>query len=274
MDFSLKRPDEGKPFYESDAESDIQLVFIPGLFNPCIWKHQVKYYAEDHKVFSFPADSYMNQKEALEQILDREETRNAVIVSQGLGNSLSQEFEYREEVIATVNTGVKKEYSLPAPRSIYDFFWGFSKKEPKVYKKLFFSNLTDYRVARNFLEDVEKPDYSVLKSFVDSYSLRKPVKNALVIHADRDRFSSLEEAQEFGPNVSISVIRNAGSFSFYEKPQEYNKALLDFLQNVKSFVEKREISKTREKNRSLEEFSNPSPDPKSRLEKKKPRIEK
>lgn len=273
MDFSFKKQVDGDRIFESDAESDLQLIFVPGLFNPCIWKHQLKYFSEDYKVFSFPGSSYVEQKEMLEQILDREETRNAVVISQGLGNSLSQEFEYREEVIATVNTGVKQDYSLSLPRSMYDLFWSFSRRQPKIYRKIFFSGLTDYRVARNFLENIEKPDYDKLKSFIDSYNLRKPVKNALVIHAEDDRFSSLEKARNFGPSVSVSVIRNAGSFCFYEKPQEYNKALLDFLQNLSGFVEKREVSKTRDKNRSLEEFSNPK-SKKIERKKKKPRIEK
>ncbi len=269
MDFSLKSTVKQASYFESGTNSDIQLVFVPGLYNRRIWKHQVNYFSEDYMVFSPSGARYMDQKEALERVLDREDVGNAVIISQGLGNSLSQEFEYREEVIATVNTGVKKNYSLSIPRRFYNLFWSFSLQEPKVYKKMFFSDFTDYRVARQFIEEIEKPSYDVLMSFFESYSLRKPVKNALVIHADRDRFSSLELAQKFQPNVSISVIRNAGSFSFYEKPQEYNKALLDFLNGLNRFVKKREVSKTREKNRSLAEFSQ---EKETKREWQKPRV--
>jgi len=45
MDFSLRRVgNENMHYYESEKDSKIQLVFVPGGFNPEIWKHQIKYF--------------------------------------------------------------------------------------------------------------------------------------------------------------------------------------------------------------------------------------
>lgn len=256
MDFSIERFSGEKVRYlESEQDSSIQLVFIPGIYNPEIWKHQVKYFSEDFKTVSYGTDSesYISQEEILEDILDRENLRNTVLVTHGTGNTLAQAMEHREEVIATVLTGARKKARL-YPRRAYKFSISAFRREPKLFKKLFFSQLSDYRVVRQFLSDVELPSYQKYESFARKYSLRKPIKNSMLVHATDDRFSSLSEARRFKPEASLRMIKDAGTFSFYEKPQDYNKALLEFLKNLENFVESREISQTREENRSLKDF--------------------
>jgi pimeloyl-ACP methyl ester carboxylesterase len=257
MDFSLESfGGVNTRYFESDTDSSLQLVFIPGVFDAELWKHQVKYFCESFRTIAFESEDsreYGTQMELIEGILEQDHLDNVVLVSQGLGNRLARELEYREEVVATVMTGARtSETSIPG--SLYGIGRRALQAEPKLFKKLFLSGLTDYRVAKQFLRDVSLPSYSDYRSFSEGFSMRKPVKNSLLIHAQEDRFSSLEVARELKPGVSVSVIRGAGTFSFYEKPQEYNKAVLDFLSTLEGFVERRQISKTREKNRSLKEF--------------------
>lgn len=243
-------------YFESETDSSLQLVFIPGMFDAELWKHQIRYFCESFRTIAFESDGsreYGEQMELVEKILDQDHLDNVVLVSQGHGNRLTRELEYREEVVATVMTGARtSDKSMPA--KLYSLCRKSLQAEPKLFKKMFFSRLTDYRVAKQFLRDVSLPSYSDYRSFSEGFSLRKPVKNALLIHAQGDRFSSLEAARKLKPGVSVGVIRGAGTFSFYEKPQEYNKAVLDFLSTLEGFVERRQISQTREKNRSLKEF--------------------
>lgn len=256
MDFSTERLDGDKIRYlESDCQSSIQILFLPGVFNPEIWKHQFRYFCGSFKTVSYGTESkdYLTQRKILEKVLDRKEGDNTVIVSQGLGNSLAQEMEYREDVVASVMTGARTKARI-YPRRPYNFSMATLKREPKLFKKLFFSSITDYRVVRQFLKDVELPEHELYRSFAREHSLRRPVKKSMVIHPEDDRFSSLERARLLKPDASVSMIPDAGTFSFYEKPQDYNKALLDFLGTLEGFVKTRKISRTKDQNRSLKDF--------------------
>ncbi|MFB6292212.1 MAG: alpha/beta fold hydrolase [Candidatus Nanohaloarchaea archaeon] len=258
MDFSLQRESNRRiKYYDSGKDSSIQLIFLPGAFNPELWRQQFRYFSKSFRTISFDLwkqeRSYRAQVEVLDSILEKDEITNAVLIGYGLGNPLAQELEHREDVAATVITGPAERFPL-VPRRLYNSVWKLAGLKPKLAKKLFFSEKTDYRVVRQFMKDIEAPSYEEFREFSRHYSLRKPVKNCMVIHAENDRFSSKDYARRLKPDASVSLIKSAGSFSFYEKPQEYNKALLDFLKNMEMFVESREITQTQKKNRSLKEF--------------------
>ncbi len=256
MDFSIERLEGEKiRYFESGPESPLQVVFLPGIFNPEIWRHQLRYFRGNFRTISYSTDAkdYLTQKRIAEKILEKRDLENAVIVSQGLGNSISQELEYRENVIATVMTGAIRNPRL-YPQRLYNPAVKLLKSEPKLFKKAFFSSVSDYRVVRQFLKDVELPSHRIYSSFVNEHALRRPVKKSMIIHPMSDRFSSVDEARRLHPEACISVIQDAGTFSFYEKPEEYNKALLDFLNTLEGFVETREVSQTQQENRSLKDF--------------------
>lgn len=269
MDFSLRRVgQENLHYYESEQDSNIQLVFISGGFNPAIWKHQIKYFSRKYRTISFqPTQSFRDlegERSALENILEQDNLTDVVLISNFWGNSLAQEFEDHETVRATVFTGANRDLEL-RKRSLYNIFWNFGTSKPKLLKKALFSDKTDYKVVKEFAQDFEVPSYSNIQSFQRNYRMERPSTPSLVIHADRDERSSIEFARELGENASISIIERAGIFSFYEKPQEYNKALNDFLSQVEDAVEEKELMETRNKNRSLFEFEKNQP------KKKKPK---
>jgi pimeloyl-ACP methyl ester carboxylesterase len=258
MDFSLRRiGQENLHYYESDQESKVQLVFVSGGFNPELWKHQIKYFSRKYKAISFqPTQSFRDiegEREALRNILAQKELDNVVLISSLWGNSVTQEFEDHENVRATVFTGASRNLDI-RQKSLYNMFWSLGSKKPKILKKALFSNETKYGVVKEFVEDLRVPDYSDIRSFGQSYRMKRPSTPSLIIHAQEDNRSSLEFARELGDNASISIIERAGVFSFYEKPQEYNKVLSDFLLQVEEAVEEKELIETRNKNRSLFEF--------------------
>lgn len=258
MDFSLRRVgQENLHYYESEQDSQIQLVFLPGAFNPEIWKHQLNYFSRKHRTVSFqPTKSFRDlegERRGLENILNQEKIENAVLVSNIWSNSLAQEFEDHENVVATVFTGVTKKPELRR-RALYNSFWKLVKSKPKLLKKSVFCDETRYSIVKEFVNDLEVPDYSDLLSFQRDYNFSRPSKASLIIHAEEDRKSSIELARELRDSASISIIERAGTFSYYEKPQEYNKALSDFLSRVEESVEEKELIETKNKNRSLFEF--------------------
>lgn len=258
MDFSLRRVGkENLHYYESDQESKTQLVFVSGGFNPKLWKHQIKYFSRKYKTVSYqPTQSFRDiegERKALNNILDQEQLTDVVLVSNFWGNSIAQEFQDHENVRATVFTGASRDMEMKR-RSLYNLFWKYGKKNPKILKKAVFADETNYNVVKEFADDLQVPEYSDIKTFQENYRMESPQTPSLIIHNEDDRNSSLEFAKELGGNTSVSVIERAGGFSFYEKPQEYNKALNDFLTQVETAVEEKELIETQNKNRSLFEF--------------------
>lgn len=265
VEFSLSRVgEENMHYFESDAESRIQLVFVPGGLNPEIWEQQLRYFSKSFKTVSFrPTVSfrdYEGEKDALENILEQEHLDNVVLVSHLSGNSLAQEFEDREDVISTVLTSPRRKFDKVPPRKISDWIFRLSSFRPKIAKKMFFGEKTEYRIPREMMEKLDKPEYRDLRTFLDDYRLSRPKKKSLVIHPEEDRFSSKEFAMELKPNASISEVQGAGTFCFYEKPQEYNKALLDFLNVLEDRIKSEEIIEMKKKNHSLLEYERKSED--------------
>lgn len=261
--FSLSRVgEENMHYYESDTDSHIQLVFVPGGLNPELWTQQLRYFSKSFKTVSFrPTVSfrdYNGEKEALKNILDQEHMDNVVLVSHIFGNSLVQEFEEREDVISTVMTSPRRKFEKVPPRKLTDWFYRLGSLKPKIAKKVFFGDKTEYRIVKEMMDRLEKPDYTDLKTFMDDYRVSRPKKESLVIHPEEDRFSSKDFAQELKPNASISTLQGAGTFCFYEKPQEYNKALLDFLNVIRDYVKSEEIIEVKQKNHSLLEYEKKS----------------
>lgn len=259
VQFSLSRVgEENLHYFESDTESPIQLVFVPGGLNPEVWDQQLRYFSKSFKTVSFrPTVSfrdYEGEKEALKNILEQDSMENVVLISHVIGNGLVQEFEEHENVISTIMTSPRRKFEDMPPRKVADWIYRIGSRKPKIAKKMFFGEKTEYRIVKEFTEKLEKPDYSDLKTFVDDYMVGRPKKESLVIHPERDRFSSIDFAQELTPNASISCLKDSGAFCFYEKPQEYNKALLDFLNVIEDEAKSQEIIEVKNKNHSLLEF--------------------
>lgn len=260
MDFSVNRTEDNcYRKAESKVDSTTQLVFVSGLLNGEVWKQQYNYFARNHKTLVLDCLKggrlYEKQKETVSQVLDkRDDLDDVVLISHGLGNSLIQDLESKESVVATVMTGVMKEpYNIYSDR-FYRGFKYFIKSEPKIFKKLFFSELTDYRVCKDFVKNAEFPSFEEVRSFTDNYSMRTPVKKSLIIHPENDKWASKGYSRKLTPEASVSIIKDSGPYCFYEKPQEYNKAIKDFLERLEEFIENRDVSIAKQNNRSLKDF--------------------
>jgi hypothetical protein len=247
--------EENMHLYDSETDSRIQLIFTPGMFSCKAWKYQLNYFSKDYRTISFrPTLSNRNfsgHRNALKQILDQEEVRNAVIVGANVSNPLVQGFEAREDVAATAVVGAEKKLKKGIPREIYRAFTS-SKFPTKLAKKFFFPSMR-YREVRKFCREIEFLDWQDFRSFQEKVGVRKPEKESLIVHGKKDFFSDEKYVRELMPSASVSMMET-GPFSFYEKPQEFNKTLSDFLLKIERKAVKEEIEETKEENRTLEEF--------------------
>ncbi|MFB6100479.1 MAG: alpha/beta fold hydrolase [Candidatus Nanohalobium sp.] len=247
--------EENMHLRDSEKDSRLQLIFVPGIFSPEAWKYQMNYFSEDYRAISFwPTLSNRDlegHRKALKNILDQKDVDNAVLIGANFTNPVIQGFEAREDVAGTVLVGAKRKLKKGVPKEVYQALT--SKKFPvKLSKKLFFSSMR-YREVRNFCRDTEFIGFDDFKTFQKRFGVRQPEKEALIVHGKNDFFSDEGYARELMSSASVSVL-DAGIFSFYEKPQEFNKTLNDFLLKIKRKAVQERIEETKERNRTLEEF--------------------
>jgi pimeloyl-ACP methyl ester carboxylesterase len=240
---------------DSEEDSRLTLIFVSGVFSPKVWKYQMNYFSEDYRTISFwPTLSNRDMdgnRRCLKQILDQEDVENAVLIGSSFVNPIVQNFEAREDVSATVLVGAKRKLKKGLPREMYQMLT--SEKFPtKLSKKLFFSSM-DYREVKEFCQNVKFVDFDDFSSFQKNFGVRRPEKESLVLHGERDYFSDEEYVKDMMSSASVSVM-DAGMFSFFEKPQEFNKTLIDFLLKIERKALKEKIEETKDRNRTLEEF--------------------
>lgn len=241
--------------HDSGKESRLQLVFVPGAFSPEAWKYQLNYFSKDRRTISFRPTvsnrSFSGHREALKEVLDQEEVDNAVLVGSSFSASLVQGFEVREDVAATVLVGARKKLKKDIPGNVYRVFTS-DRFPPKLCKKMFFPSVR-YREVRDFCREVDFLEPGDFKSFQERFGVREPEKECLIVHGEKDFFSDRDYVRKLRSHASVTVVET-GSFSFYEKPQEFNKTLNDFLLKIERKKAREEIEKTQEQNRTLEEF--------------------
>ncbi len=238
VQFSTRKVgEENLHYYESDLESRISVIFAPGGLNPELWNQQLRYFSRNFHTISFrPTVSYRNfkgEKSGLKAILDQNHVTDAVLVSNMTGNSLIQSFADREDVISTVLTNPRHGFNRFPQRRIMKALYSLSKFKPKIAGKLLFSKKTNYSTVKQFMNTLRLPDYEDFKTFIERCEVSKISENSLVIASAEDRLSDMDYAKRISSEGSLSVLNQAGTFSYYEKPQDFNKALLDFIKTIK-----------------------------------------
>ena len=241
-------------YYESDTESRVSLIFTPGGLNPELWNQQLRYFSRNFHTISFrptvSSRGFEGEKSALKSILNQKHVDKAVLVSNTLGNSIAQEFSQKDNVISTVLTNPRRKFRKLPQRRLLKTLYKMGRIKPKIASKLFFSKQTSYKTVKQFMETLELPDYMDLKTFIHNHEPSKPSEDTLVIASGDDRISDLSFAKSMRPKVSLSIVKSAGTFSYFEKPQEFNKALLDFVK----ILERKKANKTTKINTSLDRF--------------------
>ena len=228
---------------------DIQLIFVTGALDREAWRHQEKYFSRSCRVEIIGGGKFGEVREELEDMLDN--CDNAVVIGAEFGNHVVKSLEGHESVMSTVFTGLCENLPEISERKYRYMTEALSK--PKIFKKLFFKDKTDYRIIKKFLRDIKFPEYEVYSSY-SGLELGVPLKNSLTVYNQSCRFSEMNKIEDMKSNSEIAII-DGGSFSFYERPQEFNKALHDYLQGKKDYLNRRELVKAAQENRSLKDFN-------------------
>ena len=227
---------------------EVELIFVSGVLDQSIWKHQEKYFSRNCSVETVGGGRFSEVRQDLLEILNTSE--NAVVIGAELGNLIAQSVEEHENVISTVITGPLDRRPVLGEKSFKA--WSKILQHPKFVKKVFFSKNSNYDIVKQASLLLDNVDFESYRSFIGK-NLRVPLKNSLIIYNQECRFSSMKGVEDLKSNSQIALL-DAGSFSFYEKPQEYNKALHDYLLGKKDLLEKRELVKAASENRSLKDF--------------------
>jgi len=256
MDFSLTRVgDENLHLFDSGVDCQVQLVFVSGVFSLEAWKYQLNYFSEDYRTVAFkPTVSnkdFEGHRNALKQIINQEEMDNIVLIGANYSNSLVQSFEAHEDVVGTVLIGAKKKMKKEVPREVYEGLT--SKFFPCKLAKKFFLPSMRYSDVKNFCDKVDFLEFEDFEGFRKRFGVRKPEKECMIVHGSKDFFSCRSYARSLMSCASVTEVE-AGVFSFYEKPQEFNKMLHDFLVRLERKALKESIEDSREKNRALTDF--------------------
>ena len=228
---------------------DIQLIFVTGALDKEAWRHQEKYFSRSCRVEIIGGGKFGEVREELEDMLDN--CDNAVVIGTEFGNHVVKSLEGHESVMSTVFTGLFEKAPELSERK-YRYMTEVLSK-PKIFKQVFFKDKTDYRIIKKFLRDIKFPEYEVYSSY-SGLELDVPLKNSLTVYNQSCRFSEMSKIEEMKSNSEIAII-DGGSFSFYERPQEFNKALHDYLQGKKDYLNRRELVKAAQENRSLKDFN-------------------
>jgi len=245
-------PEPGETF-DSRTSSRIQLVFVPGFGGQKLWRHQLNYFSDSFRTISFRPEkmNYETVRSETEKLLNSKRLDNAVLIGSDTANRVVQCFSTRKDVISVGMTNYSSSIPEIGPQmyGLADRMFG----KPKLIGKLFMSDKTDYRVAKHLMKDTDLMDYGEYMSYAD-VEMRESLKNAVIIQSREDRFSSMKSARKLRPDVTVSEI-GGGTFCYYEKPEEFNKALINFVNRLKNFAKSQEIREKREKNKSIKQFS-------------------
>lgn len=241
--------DTGMELFDSETDSDVQLVFLTGGLSPGIWNYQLRYFSNDYRVLCFKNDEGLLQSELskLEKLFEQKDLDNVVIFSFWTGNITSKNLDrFDEKILGRVLVG--DEYNLqeqykPKYKSIVKYFNRF--KHPKIVKELFFGDNPDYRSVKRFSDII---DFSNFESYFELETEESDF-DSLRITGSEDRFSTLSLSSGF------REISSSGSFPYFEKPEEFNEVCLNYI-NFLDRVRKESMSEeVEERNVSLMDYS-------------------
>lgn len=228
--------------FDSEVDSDVQLVFLPGGMNPEIWKHQLRYFGNDYRTISFrnPDQTIDSEYDILKKIFDEFELENVVLFSAWEGNLTSTGFcEYEEKILGRILVGDERSLTTNGKNflNIFDHL-----KHPKIVKKTFFTEKYSYRRVKDFKQYLS---FSHLENYCQKGD--KLGDNFLRVRGESDKFSrGLNDCKSIG---------GSGSFPFFERPEEFNEVSVNYLKYLGDIVREYQVAKVERKNGSLEDFS-------------------
>lgn len=251
--------------WEKEYDRDISLIFLhgsPGQISN--WKYQIKYFKEYYRVVVYDQRGYGLSDKPMEcRIEDYINDLDAIINEAGLpreklflighsfGGMVAQEYASRREVAGLVLIGSIAKFRPDLIDKIVwklpPIFWRrllFTENilTRRMYRKIFFSDETDEEIYLEFLRDNKDyieglpPHVFRYSKYYRDYDASNSVINikapTLIIVGRDDRVTPVEQSETLNkliPNSKLEIIDGAGHLILYEKPDEINSLIHNFI---------------------------------------------
>lgn len=270
--FLLKIDDIKLNVYDSAEkckyEEPVTLVFLHGFPGQMSnWKYQVGFFEQKYRTIVYDQRgfgksdkplkvSFENYLSDLDAVLEKKgvKVENTIIVGHSFGAMVAQSYASRRNVMGLVLIGSLRimkpditDYIIwYTPSFIWKkIFFTENILTRKMYRNLMFSPKTPDKVFeefvrdnREYLETLPPHVYRYSKYLVHydtSKDLGKIKAPTLVIVGEHDKVTPPKENMEIAkliPNSKIIVIKNAGHLVLYEKPEELNKRIQEFIEEI------------------------------------------
>ncbi|MFQ5999697.1 MAG: alpha/beta fold hydrolase [Candidatus Bathyarchaeia archaeon] len=249
-------------FYEITGEGPALALLHGWTGNHKLWKEQVPVFSKNYTVIMVdhrghgesdkPRTGYSIQVFAddLHRVLDKLGISKTFIVGHSMGGMIAQKFylSYPDKVRAliladTTSHGTGGTISFEEAGVLVQTL-GFQSAVEQFFAETFFAEGTSEEIINWAKSEVLKtPQYVVeegakaMSQFDTTDRLSEIEVPTLIIHGDQDLAISVEKAKtlhEKIPNSKLKIIRGSGHFILLEKPDEFNKIVLEFLSKLES----------------------------------------
>ncbi len=231
------------------------------------WKYQINYFKNHYRVLALDQRGYGESDKPVEVSLNdylmdlkgvMEERgvkqRNTVLIGHSFGGMVAQSYASENRVLGLVLIGSLSRFKPDfidkviwyLPTSLWRrtlFTENFLTR--KLYRKIYFSDETPSEVFEEFLND-NKEYLESLPSHVFRYLRYFRDYNAasvlprietptLIIVGEEDRVTPPRESERIHgliPNSKLVIVKKAGHLVLYEKAQEINMLIHDFIRGV------------------------------------------
>lgn len=239
------------------------LVFVHGHCGCMqILKYQIKYFLKDYRIIAFDllghgaadfrdqplSDHYEDLKKLMKKL--KLESKNIILIGESGGVPIVLSFVKKHNVMKLVLISYGLKFVQPSslclrllfkiPKTLQCILYEqIVKKKSVTFAKLFlFSKNTKVKIVKDFLQDAVIPPtrtFLQLQSYIkfDATAWMKRFKQpVLIIAGTEDKFhstKSYKHTQKIIPNSKLVLIKDAGHAVFFEKPNETNKLIEDFI---------------------------------------------
>jgi len=253
---------------ERSYEDERSLIFLHGMPGQISnWKYQIKYFEERYRVIAYDQRGFgksdkpksvrlQDYLDDLDRIMARTGVKpeNAVIIGHSFGGMIAQAYAREKAIRGLILVGsltkIKPDIIDKITWYLPSVFWGrlFFHENPltrRVYRDMFFSPSTPAEVFEEFLRDNKEyleslPAHAFRygKYFTDydaSKWLHEVRAPTLIVVGRDDKVTPPSESEKISrliPNSKLIVVENAGHLILYERHEELNRLIEEFVQKL------------------------------------------
>ncbi len=254
--------------YDSRTDSDHTLIFLHGVPGQMSnWKYQIAYFKNKYRVIAFDLRGYGDSDKPpkislddhlsdLDEIIEELsiEKSKAFLIGHSYGCIVALEYAVRNKVAGLVLIGPVAEFKADFMDKIIwylpPFIWKklFFTMNPltiRLYRKMFFSPITSNQVFNDFVKDnkeyIEGLPAHVYRytKYLVGYRVGEEVSQintpTLIIVGEDDKVTPPEHARKIHSlikNSRLKIIPGAGHLILYEKYDQLNELIDEFISNI------------------------------------------